>query len=96
MKLHKSIDQVLDQVIDQAKGSAFETWQAAKKFVNLKSVKLPPELTRNRRELTDKRILSSLKKLGLATKAEVRLLESRIEKLEAQLKGQVKAKKSST
>jgi polyhydroxyalkanoate synthesis regulator phasin len=69
----------INQVLDQAK-------QAARDFVALKSSLLPPELTRNRRELTNKRILAKLKKLGVATHSEVRLLQSRIEKLEAELK----------
>jgi uncharacterized protein YlxW (UPF0749 family) len=49
-------------------------------------IPLPPEFTKNRHELTNKRILSSLKKLGVATQAEVKLLQSRIEKLEEEIK----------
>jgi polyhydroxyalkanoate synthesis regulator phasin len=66
-----------NKVFDQAKDSA---------TLAFKAILSGQELLGNRRELTNKRILASLKKLGVATQSEVRLLHSRIEKLEAEIK----------
>jgi hypothetical protein len=73
----------LEQVLTQAKDSvrmlgAFEkkTLAKAKSFV-----KIPG--SRERRRMTNDRILSGLRRLGVATQAEVDALSSKIQELEA-------------
>jgi hypothetical protein len=75
----------VNKVIDQAKQSLKiletlekETLAKAKDFV-----KIP--ISGDPRKMTNEKILASLKKLGVATQAEVDSLRLRVEKLEAQL-----------
>lgn len=63
---------MISQVFDQARLK--EKLAFARSFV-----------TQNRKELTNKRILGSLRKLGVATRSELKELESRIAKLESKL-----------
>jgi polyhydroxyalkanoate synthesis regulator phasin len=75
----------VNKVIDQAKQSLKilealekETLAKAKSFVKIPIYGDP-------KKMTNDKILASLKKLGLATQAEVDSLRLRVEKLEAQL-----------
>ena len=75
----------VNKVIDQARQSLKiletlekETFAKAKEFV-----KIP--IYSDSKKLTNEKILSSLRKIGLATQSEVDSLRLRVEKLEAQL-----------
>lgn len=83
-KVSKTKEKV-NEMINQAKASLKiletlekETLAKAKTFI-----KIP--IPENRKSLTNEKILSSLKKIGLATQDEVDQLRLRIERLEAEL-----------
>jgi polyhydroxyalkanoate synthesis regulator phasin len=79
------------KVIKQAKQSLKiletlekETMKKAKTFASLAST-IPSSSSDAAKKMTNDKILSSLKKLGVPTQAEVDSLRARIEKLEAEL-----------
>lgn len=85
MAVKKQVNKVIDQAKHQAKQSLKiletlekETLAKAKDFI-----KIP--ISGDPKKMTNEKILLSLKKLGVATQAEVESLRMRVEKLEAQL-----------
>ncbi len=88
----------VSQVLNQAKESLklLETLEKETLAKARTLVKLP--IPKNTKNLTNDKILASLKKLGLATRAEVDVLRARVDKLEAAFAtaSEQRAKKTST
>jgi hypothetical protein len=85
--------QKVSEVLNQAKESLKiletlekETLAKAKSFVKM------PKLSKKRKQLTNDRILQSLKKIGVATHSEVQALEKRIHQLELAITSQTQTK----
>ena len=67
------MSETMSQIFDPMK--LFEKLELARSFVQ-----------KDRRELTNQRIVASLKKIGIATVSEMKSLEGRLEKLESELR----------
>jgi hypothetical protein len=98
MAKKKSFDAktTIEQVISQARDSMKvlgtlerQTLAKAKSFVKIPSAK-------ERRRLTNDRILSGLKRLGVATQAEVDTLNGKVRALEASIRHESVSKSSSS